>query len=77
MVAMETELVAVRFWSSPETNDSEPLELEMEFPVFVINNLDKKVYSSFELTLRSETYIFHKIDLSGEMPVIDAIPRLN
>lgn len=73
----ETEIVTVRFWSSPETNDREPLEFEMELPVFVIQNLDKKVYSSFELTLRSEIYVFRKIDLSGEIPVIDAVPRLN
>ena len=76
-MAMQTALVAVRFWSSPETNDSEPLEFEMELPDSIIQKLDKKVYSSFEFTLKSETYVFYKIDLSGEMPVIDVVPRLN
>ena len=51
-MSMDTALVAVRFWSSPETNDCEPIEFEMELPDFVIQKLDKKVYSTFELTLK-------------------------
>ncbi len=77
-MAMETALVAVRFWSSIKTNDDKFLEVEFEFPTYVIEKLNSKAYSSFTLTLNtSDAYVFYKIDLSGEMPVIDVIPRLN
>ena len=77
-MAMETALVAVRFWSSVLTDDDKYLEVEFEFPAYIVKQLDRKAYSSFEFTLnKTDTYVFHKIDLSGEIPVIDVVPRLN
>jgi len=77
-MATDTALVAVRFWSSVLADDDKYLEVEFEFPTYVIKQLDRKAYTSFEFTLnKTDTYVFHKIDLSGEMPVIDVVPRLN
>jgi len=54
------------------------LEVEFEFPTYVIEKLNNRKYSAFTLTLnKKDTYIFHRIDVSGEMPVIDVVPRLN
>ena len=60
------EIVIVRFWSSIQAHDCEMLEVEFEFPTYVIEKLNNRKYSAFTLTLnKKDTYIFHRIDVSG------------
>ena len=75
---MAMELVTVRFWSLPQARDCDVFSVEFEFPTQVVEKLENGKYASFTLTLnKADTYVFHKIDVSGEMPVIDVVPRLN